>query len=56
MNFYLINLCDKKNKAKRTFKITLCVKNRDLSPPATFDGLLTIEITTQSINDFLMTG
>ena len=45
-----------KNKAKLTCKITLRVNTRDLSPPATFDGLLPIEITTKSINDFSMTG
>ena len=45
-----------KNKANLTCRITLLVKTRDLSPPATFDGLLPIGITTQSINDFLMTG
>ena len=45
-----------KNKAKLTSGITLRVKTRDLSPPTTFDGLLPIGITTQSINDFLMIG
>ena len=45
-----------KNKAKLTCRITLHVKTRDLSPPATFDELLPIGITTQSINDFSMRG
>ena len=45
-----------KTKAKLTCEITLLVKTRDLSPPATFDGLLSKEITIQSINDFSMTG
>ena len=48
--------CVIKNKPKLTCRITLLVKTRDLSPPATFDGLLPIGITTKSINDFLMTG
>ena len=45
-----------KTKAKLTCRITLRVKTRDLSPPATFDGSLPIGITTQPINDFSMTG
>ena len=49
-------MCVIKNKAKLTCRFNLRVKSRDLSPPATFDGLLPIGITTQSINDFLMMG
>ena len=44
-----------KTKTKLTCEITLLVKTRDLSPPATFDGLLSKGITSQSINDFSMT-
>ena len=45
-----------KTKAKLTCEITFLVKTRDLSPPATFDGLLSRGITIQSINDFSITG
>ena len=43
-------------EAKLTWGITLLVKTRDLSPPATFDGLLSIGVNIQSINDSSMTG
>ena len=45
-----------KTKDKLTCEIILLVKTRDLSPPATFDGLLSRGITIQFINDFSMTG
>ena len=45
-----------KIKAKLTCGITLLVKTMDLSPPTTFDGLLSRGITIHSINDFSMTG
>ena len=44
-----------KTKATLTCGITLLVKTMDLSPPATFDGLLSRGITIQSISDFSMT-
>ena len=47
-------MCVIKMKANLTWGNYSAVETGDLSPPATFDGLLPMAITTQSINDFSM--
>ena len=44
-------------KLNQSILVNYCVvETKDLSPPATFGGLLPREITIQFIHDLLMTG